>query len=59
MYDLRPDVAYTTTTLAASMKGRNKRGLTLSKPDRIRTRRAKRQNTNQLGSTPYLRKSIL
>lgn len=59
MYDLDPNVTYTTTVLRPSNRGRHKRGITLSKPDKIRTRRAKRQNPSIMGSTPYLRKSVL
>lgn len=58
MYDLHPDVTYTTTVLRPSNRNRNKRGLSLSRPDKIRTRRPKRQNSHVLGSTPYMRSSL-
>lgn len=43
---------YTTTVLRPSLRGSNKVGLTLTKPSKPRTRRAKRQNPHVLGSRP-------
>ena len=45
---------YKVETLRGSRKGMNKRGTCLHKPDKIRTKRAKRQNTNLLGEKPTM-----
>lgn len=48
----RKTKTYTTTDLGESRRGRRKRGLSLTKADKNRTRRAKRQNPPQGGPKP-------
>lgn len=46
---------YTVTVLKPSNRGRNKRGIAAHKPDKARTKRAKRQSTG--GLPPVLARS--
>lgn len=43
---------YTVTELRPSRKGMRARGTSLTRPDKIRTRRPKRQNPDVLGASP-------
>jgi hypothetical protein len=50
--------SYTVVTANPRNKGRNARGTCLHKPDKVRTKRAKRQNKDsRTGNVPQLRKS--
>lgn len=48
---------YKVTTLPPSNKGRRARNISLTRPDKVRTKRAKRQHPEQLASSPELRMS--
>jgi uncharacterized OB-fold protein len=48
---------YTVTELRPSRKGANATGTCLHKPDKVRTKRAKRQNADKLASVPHMKMS--